>query len=57
MSLVRFPYEGIVHLAPDIDSIRIISNGKCELLHRIAGMLLYVILDFSFAHFTFPSRE
>ena len=33
--MIRFPYDGIVRMISDVDSVRIISNDKCEVLYRI----------------------
>ncbi|RKO83180.1 Vps16, N-terminal region-domain-containing protein, partial [Blyttiomyces helicus] len=56
---IKFSYEGVVHLVPEIDGVRIISNELCEFLQRVPaatedtfkpgsvapGALLYVALE------------
>ncbi|KAI9106064.1 Vps16, N-terminal region-domain-containing protein [Phlyctochytrium arcticum] len=32
---IKYTYEGIVRLVPEIDGLRIISNEKCEFLQRV----------------------
>ncbi|KAJ3089792.1 hypothetical protein HK102_005491 [Quaeritorhiza haematococci] len=32
---IKILYEGVVHLVPEVDGVRIISNEKCEFLQRV----------------------
>ena len=33
----RYYYDGWVHLLPDIDGVRIITNDVCEFLQKVPG--------------------
>ncbi|KND02893.1 tethering complex subunit VPS16 [Spizellomyces punctatus DAOM BR117] len=32
---IKYSYEGIVHLVPEVDGVRIISDERCEFLQRV----------------------
>ncbi|KAJ3299233.1 hypothetical protein HK104_009629 [Borealophlyctis nickersoniae] len=32
---IKYSYEGVVHLVPEFDGVRIISNDRCEFLQRV----------------------
>lgn len=33
---LKFPYDGVVHVVSDIDSCRIISSTKCEIIQKVS---------------------
>lgn len=36
-ALSRYYYDGWVHLLPDVDGIRLLTNDVCELLQKVPG--------------------
>ena len=39
--LCRYYYDGWVHLLPDIDGVRIVTNDVCEFLQKVPGKFTY----------------
>lgn len=37
--LSRYYYDGRVHVIPEFDGIRLITNDTCEFLHKVSGKL------------------
>lgn len=35
----RYFYDGWVHLLPDIDGVRLMTNDVCELLQKVPGII------------------
>jgi hypothetical protein len=40
----RFEYDGRVHIIPDVDGVRVLSNDVCEFLQKVPGELSSVCL-------------
>ena len=38
--LIRYFYDGWVHLLADIDGVRLITNDVCEFLQKVPGQLI-----------------
>jgi vacuolar protein sorting-associated protein 16 len=41
LTLDRYFYDGQVHVIPDIDGVRLITNHVCEFLHKVPSMLTF----------------
>lgn len=42
----RYYYDGHVHVIPEFDGIRLITNDTCEFLHKVAGKLFMSVPAF-----------
>lgn len=42
--LSRYYYDAWVHLIPDIDGVRLITNDVCEFLQKVPGMATFLLL-------------
>ena len=34
---LRYYYDGRVHVVPEFDGVRLVTNDTCEFLHKVAG--------------------
>lgn len=42
----RYYYDGHVHVIPEFDGIRLITNDTCEFLHKVTGKFFMSVLAF-----------
>ena len=36
-NISRYYYDGRVHVIPEFDGVRLVTNETCEFLHKVAG--------------------
>jgi hypothetical protein len=37
----RYYYDGRVHVIPEFDGVRLLTNESCEFLHKVSGMYTF----------------
>lgn len=40
---LSYYYDGIVHVVPEFDGVRLVTHDTCEFLHKVTGMFAYKI--------------